>query len=69
MIVTETIIRFENVTKQFDNDPPVLDNVSFEIEKGEVLYFTWPIWLRENDHFALNSWIFRSFRGTNLSRG
>lgn len=35
MIVTETIIRFENVTKQFDNDPPVLDNISFEIEKGK----------------------------------
>lgn len=35
MILTETIIRFENVTKQFDNDPPVLDNVSFEIEKGK----------------------------------
>lgn len=35
MIVTETIIRFENVTKQFDSDPPVLDNVSFEIEKGK----------------------------------
>lgn len=35
MIVTETTIRFENVTKQFDNDPPVLDNVSFEIEKGK----------------------------------
>ncbi|EPV4243373.1 TPA_asm: ABC transporter ATP-binding protein [Listeria monocytogenes] len=33
--MTETIIRFENVTKQFDNDPPVLDNVSFEIEKGK----------------------------------
>ncbi|MBF2665061.1 ABC transporter ATP-binding protein [Listeria seeligeri] len=33
--MAETIIRFENVTKQFDNDPPVLDNVSFEIEKGK----------------------------------
>ncbi|MBC2081177.1 ABC transporter ATP-binding protein [Listeria welshimeri] len=33
--MTETIIRFENVTKQFDNDPPVLDNVCFEIEKGK----------------------------------
>ncbi|WP_099223549.1 ABC transporter ATP-binding protein [Listeria costaricensis] len=31
----ETIIRFENVTKQFDDDPPVLDHVSFEIEKGK----------------------------------
>jgi spermidine/putrescine transport system ATP-binding protein len=29
------IIRFENVTKQYDNDPPVLDNVSFEMEKGK----------------------------------
>lgn len=33
--MAETIIRFENVTKQFDNNPPVLDNVSFEIEKGK----------------------------------
>lgn len=39
MIVTETIIRFENVTKQFDNDPPVLDNVSFEIEKGSFILY------------------------------
>lgn len=30
-----TIIQFENVTKQYDNDPPVLDNVSFEIERGK----------------------------------
>lgn len=30
-----TIIQFKNVTKQYDNDPPVLDNVSFEIERGK----------------------------------
>lgn len=30
-----TIIRFENVTKQYDDDPPVLNNVSFEIERGK----------------------------------
>jgi len=30
-----TIIRFERVTKQYDNDPPVLKDVSFEIEKGK----------------------------------
>lgn len=30
-----TIIRFEHVTKQYDNDPPVLKEVSFEIEKGK----------------------------------
>lgn len=30
-----TIIRFEHVTKQYDNDPAVLDNVSFEIERGK----------------------------------
>lgn len=29
------IIRFEHVTKQYDNDPPVLDDVSFEIERGK----------------------------------
>ena len=30
-----TIIRFENVTKQYDNDPPVLKDVSFEMERGK----------------------------------
>lgn len=30
-----TIIQFKNVTKQYDNDPPVLDDVSFEIERGK----------------------------------
>ncbi len=31
----QTIIRFEGVTKQYDDDPPVLKNVSFEIERGK----------------------------------
>lgn len=31
----QPIIRFENVTKQYDDDPPILDNVSFEMEKGK----------------------------------
>lgn len=31
----QAIIRFEHVTKQYDNDPPVLDDVSFEIERGK----------------------------------
>lgn len=30
-----TIIQFNNVTKQYDNDHPVLDDVSFEIERGK----------------------------------
>lgn len=30
-----TIIRFEGVTKQYDDDPPVLREVSFEIERGK----------------------------------
>ncbi|KAF0816997.1 MULTISPECIES: ABC transporter ATP-binding protein [unclassified Cytobacillus] len=30
-----TIIRFKSVTKKYDNDPPVLKNVSFEIERGK----------------------------------
>ena len=29
------IIRFENITKQYDNDPPVLTDVSFELERGK----------------------------------
>ncbi|MGV3465516.1 MAG: ABC transporter ATP-binding protein [Heyndrickxia sp.] len=31
----QTIIRFEGVTKQYDDDPAVLDDVSFEIERGK----------------------------------
>jgi len=31
----KTIIRFEKVTKQYDNDAPVLKEVSFEIERGK----------------------------------
>ena len=34
-MTNSAIIQFENVTKQYDNDPPVLDNVSFEIERGK----------------------------------
>ncbi|QQZ09701.1 ABC transporter ATP-binding protein [Heyndrickxia vini] len=30
-----TIIRFEGVTKQYDDDPAVLDSVNFEIERGK----------------------------------
>ncbi len=29
------IIKFINVTKQYDNDPPILKDVSFEIERGK----------------------------------
>lgn len=32
---SSVIIQFENVTKQYDQDRPVLDNVSFEIERGK----------------------------------
>ena len=31
----QTIIRFNNVTKQFDQNPAILNNVSFEIERGK----------------------------------
>jgi spermidine/putrescine transport system ATP-binding protein len=34
MNVASAIIQFKNVTKQYDDDPPVLDGVSFEIERG-----------------------------------
>ncbi len=34
-VMSENIIRFEHVTKQFDQNSIVLDNVSFEIERGK----------------------------------
>ncbi|MED4454021.1 ABC transporter ATP-binding protein [Metabacillus fastidiosus] len=34
-MANETIIQFKNVTKQYDNDSIVLNNVSFEIERGK----------------------------------
>ncbi|SDM93292.1 spermidine/putrescine transport system ATP-binding protein [Fictibacillus solisalsi] len=33
--MTNAIIQFKQVTKQYDNDPAVLDQVSFEIERGK----------------------------------
>ncbi|CAG9607831.1 Spermidine/putrescine import ATP-binding protein PotA [Pseudoneobacillus rhizosphaerae] len=33
--MANAIIEFKSVTKQYDNDPPVLDDVSFEIERGK----------------------------------
>jgi spermidine/putrescine transport system ATP-binding protein len=33
--MTNTIIQFKQVTKQYDNDPAVLNHVSFEIERGK----------------------------------
>lgn len=32
---SDIIIRFEHVTKQYDDDPAILDDVSFEIERGK----------------------------------
>ncbi len=31
----DVIVRFENVTKQYDDDPAVLNDVSFELERGK----------------------------------
>ncbi len=33
--MADIIVRFENVTKQYDNDPPVLTDISFELERGK----------------------------------
>ena len=33
--MAQTIIRFNHVTKQFDQNPAILNNVSFEIERGK----------------------------------
>lgn len=35
VLKNETIIQFQHVTKQYDDDPPVLNDVSFEIERGK----------------------------------
>jgi len=34
-MAAQTIIRFNQVTKQFDQNPAILNNVSFEIERGK----------------------------------
>ena len=34
-MAAQTIIRFNKVTKQFDQNPAILNNVSFEIERGK----------------------------------
>ncbi|WP_249869529.1 ABC transporter ATP-binding protein [Oceanobacillus saliphilus] len=34
-MTTSAIIQFNNVTKNYDNNPPILDEVSFKIERGK----------------------------------
>jgi cell division transport system ATP-binding protein len=36
------MIRFENVTKSYDDDKPTLKNISFQITRGEMAYITGP---------------------------
>ena len=38
----EPIIRFDNVTKQYDENTTVLNNVSFELERGKFYTFLGP---------------------------
>lgn len=56
----DTIIRFENVTKQFDDDAPVLDNVSFEIEKGKFYTLLGPSGCGKTTILRLIAGFFRS---------
>lgn len=53
------IIRFNHVTKQYDDDLPVLDDVSFDIERGKF-YTLLSVRLRKNDHSPLNCWFYRT---------
>ena len=48
------IIRFEQVTKQYDYDQMVLDHVSFEIERGKfyTLLRTFRLW--EDNYFTID---------------
>ncbi len=36
------MITFSNVTKQFGDNPPSLENISFEVDKGEFIFLTGP---------------------------
>ncbi|XKR48674.1 hypothetical protein ACG8BF_09980 [Enterococcus faecalis] len=45
------VISFENVVKQFD-DEPVLKNVSFEIEEGKFYTLLGPFRMWQNNDFA-----------------
>ena len=36
------MVRFENVTKSYDDNSPILKNISFQIRRGEMAYVTGP---------------------------
>ena len=36
------MVRFENVTKSYDDNSPILKNISFQIRRGEMAYITGP---------------------------
>ena len=56
-----TIIRFENVSKPYDDDTTVLNNVSFEMERGKFYTLLGPSGCGKTTILTLN----RRFYGTN----
>ncbi len=53
----QAIIRFENVSKYFDDDL-ILDDVSFEMERGKFYTFIRPIRLWEDNDITFNRGVY-----------
>ena len=58
-----TIIRFENVTKSYDDGTVVLKNINFELRTWKVLHTTWSFRLWENNDFTYYRRLYRATNG------
>ena len=59
-MTNKIIIRFEQVTKQYDDDPVVLDDVSFEIERGKFYTLLGPSGCGKTTILTINCWLYRT---------
>ena len=61
-MTTQPIIRFENVIKKYDDDTTVLNNVSFEMERGKFYTLLGPSGCGKTTILTTDSRIYRTDR-------
>ncbi len=56
------IIRFDGVSKRYDDGTQVLEHIDFEIERGKFYTLLGPSGCGKNDHFAHDRWFYGAKR-------
>lgn len=62
----DNMIRFENVTKKYDNDSVAVDHLNLNIEDGEFFRFYWSKWMWQDDHLKNDQSAYPAYNRDNL---